>query len=189
MVVDGCGHHHLKTPFACLLPLVSQLTDSVQCRLGVERIETGLQQKKVAAAAKQGAGLFVVGFRHLVERHLPVGRMVHVGCQRQRLGSGTHRACHPDVAVLTLVCHAAGYPCTGECHLSCQVLTVIFLLGDAVGRERVGRDDVCTGGNIASVYLFDGLWRGDVQHVVVTCQRHFPVGEAPCMIGCRGESE
>ncbi len=80
------------------------------------------------------------------------------------------------------VCGLTGYAGTSQCHLAGLLLTAIFLLTDAVGRERVRRDDVRTCLDIFLVNLAKHLRSRQTQHVVVARQRHGPVFKLPLLI-------
>ena len=67
-----------------------KLLDGIEGGLGIEGIETGLYQKQVSTTFNQCRCLFAISLRHLVKGNTTRSRIVHVGCQRQRLRGGSH---------------------------------------------------------------------------------------------------
>ena len=77
-VIDSCRHHDGDLPSKAFV----QQLDGIECGLGIQGIETCLQQQQVGTALHQCLGLFAVGCRHLVEVNGTQGRFVHVRRQR-----------------------------------------------------------------------------------------------------------
>ena len=92
-VVDGRRYHYRYLSVG----LVVETLDGIECRLGVQRVETGLHQQQVGSSFHECLCLFVVGVGHLVEGGLPIGWLTHIRGQRQRPGRGSHRSCHVDL--------------------------------------------------------------------------------------------
>ena len=88
-----------------------------------------------------------------------------------------------------VVSHLAGRPGTSQRHFACQLLTAIFLLADAVGREGVGADDVGTGFDIALMNVSNSLRTRQIEHIVVSYQRDAPLCKAPTMVCLFAETQ
>ena len=143
--------------------------DGVDGGLGVERVEAGLQQQRVHAAFQQPADLLRVGFGHLVEGIRPEGRVRKVLRQGQGLAGGADRAGHPDRPAGG-VGFEPGQPGARPGEFARLRGAVVFRLGNAVGAEGVGRNDVRAGFDVGAVDVPDGLGTGQVERLAVAGQ-------------------
>ena len=117
----------------------------------VERVETGLDEQQVDAAFDKGSDLFAVNRRHLVEREGTGCGIGYIGTECQRFGCRADAAGDPHRArggICLPAGDAGAFPCEGG-RLAGES---VFLLGDAVGTECVGLDDVRPGRDVGAVY-------------------------------------
>jgi hypothetical protein len=160
-------------------PLLEDLLDGDDRRLGVQRVEDGPDQQELDAPADQAAPLLAVGGPHLVEADRPVGRIVHVGREGQGLVEGSERPgreARPLLRGPLLGC-PAGDLGGGPVHLVGEVLEPVVRLRDRAGREGVRRDDVRPGLEIGPMDVEHELRPGQRDDVVVPLQVPRVVGE------------
>ena len=172
------GRHHQR--YRPTLPLAQPL-NGIDGSFGIEGIVAGLEQQQIGATLEQRLGLLAVGRGHSVKVHAALGRMTHVGGQRQRHGRRTYGTSHPHGAVHHAVGHAPCEPCALESHSARLVGTGIFGLTQAVRRECVRSYYVGTGIDIETMHLLHDLGSGETQNIVVAHKRYGPVGEATAM--------
>ena len=77
-VGDGAGDHHRHVDAA----LLEDFGDRVDRRLGVQRVEDGLDQQQVGAAVEQAVDLLAIGVAQLVEGDGAEAGIVDVGRDR-----------------------------------------------------------------------------------------------------------
>ena len=71
---DRTGDHHRQAHAIFFKHLVNR----EQCRLGVQRIEDGLDQKDVRAAGDQPPRRFAIGFAQIIEGDGAIARVLHI---------------------------------------------------------------------------------------------------------------
>ena len=74
-------------------------------------------------------------------------------------------------------------------HLTSQLLTAIFMLADAVGRESIGGDNVSTCVNILLMDASNDLRGCQAEHIIVACQRYWPLGKASTVVNISRQSQ
>src|SRR5213078_538579 len=77
--------------------------DGKERRLGVERVENGLDDQKIDTAFKQRFRLIEISLTKLIERDSAESRIVYVGRDRPGDGEGTHRS-RNEPALTRFVC-------------------------------------------------------------------------------------
>ncbi len=157
---------------AALLALGVQRHQGEDRRLGVQRVEDGLDQKDVDAPFGQGLGLLGIGHAQLLEGDVARARVVDVGRNRRGLrlraeGAGDEPR---PVGRAVLVAGLAGEPGRGQVHLAGRVFEVIVGLGDPRRAEGIGLDQVGAGGQVLVVDLGDDVRLGDRQQLVVALE-------------------
>ena len=168
-----------------------QRVDRVEGRLGVERVEDGLDQQDVGSAVQQSPRLIGVGFDELCESHFAGRGVRHVGRHRGRAVGGSHRTRHEAgflrVAGREFVGRAAGRGRRRSRHFVGVRLQSVIGQRYGVGVERVGFDDV---GPRLQVFDVDfahrfGLRQG--QQVVAPLEQRGPLAEpfAPVVLFCQ----
>jgi hypothetical protein len=171
------GDHHRQTA-AGLLEIGLDREDR---RLGVEGVEDGFDKQDVGAALHQPFGGFQVGLDQLIEGDGAVTRIVHIGRNVGGAGGGAEHARDEAwlvVALLEFIGHFTCQACTRHVHLVGQRLHAVVGLGDGVGAEGVGLDDIGAGLEIGSVDLAHDPWLGQHQQVVIALQIRGPCLEA-----------
>ena len=143
--------------------------DGVEGRLGVQGVETGLQQQDVHAALQQPPDLPGVGLRHLVEGDRPPGGVGKVLRQGERFAGGAERSGHPDAARRGLGGFARESRARPREILRLRGAAVLGL-GQAVGAEGVGRDDVRARIDVGAVDVQDRVRMGQVEGFAVAAE-------------------
>jgi hypothetical protein len=149
-------------------------------RLRVQRVEDGLDHQHVDTSLAERLDLLRVGGVHVVERHRPVARVVHLRRHRQRDVERTERA--GDEAP-GLVCRP---PCEAgalEAHLDGDVAELVVRLADPRRGEGVRGRDVRAGGEVAPVDVEDDLGPRQVEQVGIARDVAGMVAEAFAPIG------
>ncbi len=187
-VGDGAGDHH-RQPAAAL---GERLLAGEDRRLGVQRVEDGLDQEQVGAAVDQPADLLGVGIAQLVEGDGAEAGIVDVGRHRGGAVGRPERA--GDEARLAVVLlgferRAPGEPRAVAVQLVDDVLHAVIGLGDAGRGEGVGLENVGAGLRIGEVDRLDRLGLGQRQQVVVALQVAGAGGEALAAEMCFFELE
>ncbi len=172
-VRDGAGDHHRYAQ----APRVEQLLDGVDRRLGVERVEDGLQEQQVGAAVEQSARLLLIGDAQAVERGGAEAGIADVG--RYRGGpvgrpDGARDETRPAVLLARRQRRLARELRAREVELIGDVFHAIVGLGDRGRREGVGRHDVGAGPQIGEMDVADRVRPGEVQQVVVPAHLAVP---------------
>ena len=177
-VGDGAGDHHWPAPAM----LREQLEQRVDRRLGIKRVEDGLDQQQVAAALDQARSRLAVGGDQLVEGDVALARVVDVGRDRRGAVGRAERAGHQPWPVRggtrRRVGRLAGELRRGAVHFVHDRLEAVVGLRDRVGIEGVGLDDVGAGRQVVRVDVADDLRLGQHQQVVVALEIRRMVGEA-----------
>ncbi len=169
-VGDGAGDHHRQARAT----RIKSLFQRIQRRLGVERVEDGLDHEGVGTAVDQALDRFAVGVAQLVEAGVAEARIIDVGTDR---GGAAGGADHPD--------HEAGLARRGRSHCitagsrNCgtglvqfvhQVFEVVVGLADRRGVEGVGLDQIRARFQVGGVDVGDDLRPGQQQQIVVALQ-------------------
>ena len=144
--------------------------DRVERRLGVERVEDGLDQQQIGAAVEQAVDLLAIGLAQIVEGDGAVAGIGNVGRDRGGAVGRAERA--GDKARLAVL---GAHPLGGgarqlralEIELIGDIRHVVVGLRDRGRGKRVGGDDVGAGAQIIGVDVLDRLGLGQDQQVVV----------------------
>ncbi len=180
-VGDGAGDHQRHVDAA----LFGDLGNGVDRRLGVERVEDGLDQQHVGAAVEQTPHLLAVGHAQIVEGDGAEAGIAHVGRDRGGAVGRAERA--GDETRLAVFLFGDPGRVLGELRaldvqLIGQRLHAVVGLGDGGRREGVGLDDVGARQEIREVDVADrGRLRED-QEIVVAFHVAVPVREARAAI-------
>jgi hypothetical protein len=153
----------------------------VQRRLGVERVEDGLQQDQVGPAFDQRRGRLTVGRHQLVEIDVAKTRIVDARRQRRGAIGGADRAGHEarlPGAFGVLVGNFARQARRRPVELHHHAFHAVVALGRRAGIEGIGLDDVGPGLQVLAVYLADHRRLRQRQQIVVALQIARPVVEA-----------
>ena len=162
LVGDGAGDHHGHVDAA----LLGDLGDRVERRLGVQRVEDGLDQQQIGAAVEQALDLLAIGLAQIVEGD---GAIAGVGDIRRDRGGAVGRAERAGdearLAVLGGDARGGGArePRAVEVQLIGEVRQVVVGLRDRGRGEGVGGDDVGAGAQIIGVDVLDRLRLGQDQ--------------------------
>ena len=180
---DGAGHHDRYRGAARF----EQLGDGVERRLGVERVEDGLEQEQIGAAFDEALGLLAIGFAQLVEGDGAETGIAHVGRDRRGAVGRAHGAGDEARAAVLARRDRGGFlgeAGAGEVELGDEFLRAVIGLGDPGRGEGVGRDDVGAGAEIVEMKLPHGVRLRQDQNVVVAAQVARPIGKAlPAVAG------
>ena len=176
-VGDGAGDHDRQFD----AEIVERFQDRIDRRLGVQRVEDGLDQKQVRPALDQAACRLTVGLCKIVECRRAVGGVADVRRDRRGLvgrpdGAGDETPAsrllrHHPVAGLARAAGARHVQLMGD------LGHAVVVLGNRRGGKGVGLDDVRAGEQVVLVDLPDGVGLGQHQKVVVALQVLRPVGE------------
>ncbi len=175
-VGDRAGDHHRQVE----PQFVEHPTHREQRRLGIQRVEHGLDQDEIHAALHQRARRLGVGRGQLVEADVAERGVADVRRERGGAAGGTEGArdeARPPGARRHLVGGATRDLRRGQVELAHQRLGAVVGLGGRVRVEGVGLDDVGAGLEIAAVDLADHLGTGQHQQVVVALEVTGPVAE------------
>ena len=174
---DGARDHHRQAG----PQIFEHLVDAGQRRLGIERVEDGLDQDQVRTALDQGAGGFGIGDAQVVERHGTVAGIVDVRRNGGRAVGRPDRArdeARPAVLLLGEVGRLTREAGTLAVQFDCQRLHAVIGLGDGGARKGVGLDDVGAGQEVIEVDGPDGVGLCEVEEVIVAAQIARPLDEA-----------
>ncbi len=139
-------------------------------RLGVQRVEDGLDQDDVGAAVDQAAQLLAIGEPEIIEGCRAIAGIVDVGRDgRGPVGRPERAGDEAALAVFLLRPDrgAAHEPGAVAVEFVDRVLHAVVGLRDARGRESVGLDDVGAGDGILVVDILDRLRLAEDQQIVV----------------------
>ncbi len=177
-VGDGAGDDHRPAAAA----LLEERLEGEDRRLGVEGVEDRLDQQQVGAAVDEALRLLEVGLDEPVVGDVALARVVDVRRDRRGRVGGAERADDPAGPVRGLggdrVARLAGQPGGREVHLVGEVLHAVVGLGDQLGAEGVGLDEVGAGLEVLGVDRADHVGLGQAQQVGVAAHVLAPVGEA-----------
>ena len=177
-VGDGAGDHHGHVDAARF----GDFGDRVERRLGVQRVEDGLDQQQVGAAVEQAVDLLAIGVAQIVEGDGAVAGIGDVGRDRGgAVGRADARrrrsaACRPRRS--TRVGGVARELRAFEVQLIGDVGQVVIGLRDRGRGEGVGGDDVGAGAQIIGVDVLDRLRLGQDQQIVVAAEVAVKILEA-----------
>ena len=151
-VRDGAGDHHRQARAG-----LEDLLEREQRRLGVQRVEHGLDHDEIYAAAHECVCRFAVRLHQIREVDVAGTGVAHIG---REAGRAVGRPQHAGYPTRPLRCRegvrgAPGDHGGGEVHVRYCVLQGVICLGDARGGERIGLDDVGTRLQIGTVDGFD----------------------------------
>jgi len=170
-LIDDRHRQHDRQPHPLLL---EHFFDRDQRRPEVERVGDRLGDQQIDAPVDEAARLIGVGGLHLVEGHGPERGVVHVGRHGQRPVGRSQRPGHEARLVRRLGGplggHALGEPRRLDVELVADRFEVVVRLGDGVGVEGVGLDDVAARGQVLGVDVGDDLRLGQHEEVVVAAQ-------------------
>src|SRR5262249_5228767 len=146
-------------------------------RLGVERIENGLDQQKIDAPVDEALDLFRIGLPQLVERDGTKPRIGNV--RRNRSGAvgrtdGTRGKPRAAVFLLRDIGGGTRQPRAFEIELVGNGLHAIVGLRDPRRRERVGRYDVGAGAEIGKMDVVHRLRLRQNEEIVVAAYLAVP---------------
>ncbi len=172
-VGDGAGDHHRHADAARL----EQPLDGEHRRLGVQRVEDGLDQQEIRPAVQQRAGLLAIGGGEFVERGGAEAGIIDVrrdrgGAVGRPDGAGDEAA----AAILRLgqLRRLLGELGTLEIDLVDNALHAVIGHGDGGAGEGVGLDDVGAGEEIGEMDVPHRVRSADVQEVVIAAHIAVP---------------
>ena len=161
----GDGHGDEQREGGCL----GDAADGVEGGLGVEGIETGLQQERIDAAFHQAADLLGIGRGHLVEGDRPPGRIAEVLREGEGFPGRAHRPRHPDLAGSGVGFGTGqGGARPGE-FARLRGATVVGLR-NGVGAKGVGADNVRAGVDVGAVNAPDDVRMREVERLAVAAE-------------------
>ena len=183
----GDGARDDQRPAAAAL--LEQRLDGEDGRLGVQRIEDGLDDQQIGTAVDQTVGRLQVRGDQLVVGNVARTRVVDVRRDRRRARGRADGA--GDVAGFVrgaeLVGGLARQGGAGVVELVGQLVHVVIGQRHRVRVERVGLQDVGAGLQVLAVDALDDLRLRQVQQVVVALQRARPLPEpvaaVPVLVG------
>ena len=171
---------------------VEEPLEGVDRRLGVERVEEGLEHHQVDAPFDQAACLVVVGGLQPGEVQVAFGGRLDLRRERQRVVGRPHRARH-EARTLRIAQHpgvggGAGRAGGGAGDFAGAGLQPVVGQRHGVGVERVGGDDVRPGGEVFFVDLADDAGLRQRQQVVAPFELLRVVAEQLAAVVRLGES-
>ena len=165
-VGDGAGNHDRQLD-AFFLEYLEAGEDR---RLGVERVEDGLDQDQVGAAVDQAAQLLAIGDAEVIEGDGAIARIVDVGRDRRGAVGRSERAgdeTRPAIRLLGAERGAAGETGAVAVEVVDHLLHAVVCLRDARGGEGVGLEDIGPGHRVAVMDFLDRRRLREDQEVVV----------------------
>ena len=170
LVGDGPGHDDRKAPAA----FVEQRLDREDRRLGVQRVENGLEENQVGAAVDESLERLAIDLHELVEIDVAETRVVDFGRDRRGLvGRSEHAGDEARLARVALhraVRRFAGELGRGVVQFVHQALQAVVGLRRSVRVEGVGLDDVGPGLEVLVVDLANHLRMRQGKEIVVALQ-------------------
>ena len=170
-------YHHRQTDAARF----QLLGDGVDRRLGVERIENGLDQQRVDAAVDQPAHLLRIGDAQLVEGDGAEAGIGDVGRDRRGAIGRTDGAGNEALATILVLGNAAcftGEPRAFQVQFVGDLRHAVIGLRDTGRGERVGGDDVGAGAKIREMDGADRVRPAEIEEIVVAAHLAIPGIEA-----------
>ena len=165
-VSDGARDHQRQAGAA----LGERLEASEDRRLGVERVENGLDQDEVGAAVDEPANLLAIGDAELVEADRPEARIVDVRGQRRGAIRRPQRAgdeAAPTVCSFRLDRRPPRQSRPVAIELVDEFLHSVVGLGDRGRGEGVGFENIRAGHRIGEMDVFDRPRLAQRQQIVV----------------------
>ena len=164
----GQRHAHHDRHLAAQLAL--QLLHREDARLGVERVEHGLDQDEVRPALHQPGGLLPIDFDQMIEGDLAIAGVLDIGRERQGLvgrpdctGNETRAAILRRVFIRQFARDAGGF----DVDRVDLVFRLVVCLADRVGGEGVGRNDIRPRIQIGAGNVGDHIGPGQRENVVI----------------------
>ena len=160
---------------------VERVLDRGDRRLGVQRVEDGLDQQDVGSAVDQPAGRIAVRVAQSREGDRAERGIGHVRGQRGCAARGSEHACDEPGSPVGLLCEirlGAGEPGGLAVDLGGELSELVLGQRDRGRVERVRLDDVGAGGEVRPVDLAHRVGLREAQEVVQALQVDLPVGEA-----------
>ena len=126
-------------------------------RLGIERVEDGLDEEQIHAAVEQRLDLFGVGLADLIEGGRTEAGVVHIGREGERAVGRADRT-GDEEGPAGLLCSNPVHRSSGDLggrdvELARELLEPVVGLRDPLRREGVGLDDVGSRAQILAVDL------------------------------------
>ncbi len=171
-VGDGAGNHDRQIDAAR-----GELVGNGEDRgLGIERVENGLDQKRIDAAVDQPAHLLGVSVAQLIEGDGAKAGIGHVRRDRGGAVGRTDGAGDDAFAAVFILCDAgrlAHKPCAIDVQLIGDLRHAVVGLRDPRRREGVGRNDIGAGTEIGEMDGADGIRLRQIEEIVIAA--HFAV--------------
>ncbi len=161
-------------------------------RLGVERVEDGLDQQHIDAAIDQSAHLLGIGDAQFIEGDGAEARIQDIG--RDRGGAvgradGAGDKTRAAVLVLRDLRGLACQPGAFEIQLVGDLRHAVIGLRDAGRREGIGRNDVGAGAEISEMNGAHRVGPAEIEEIVVAAHLAVPGVEAGAAIALLVETE
>jgi len=153
--------------------LVEQRQRGVDRRLGVERVDHGLDEQKIGTAEQQAARGFQVSGNQFIEGDCAESRVVDVRGHRTHAVGGPERTRHEARRAAARRGLVRCQPCEARgavVELGHQRHRGVIRLRDRVGVERVGLDDVGARAQVGAVHVADDVRSREREDVVVAAQ-------------------
>ena len=180
-VGDGARDHHRQVDAA----FGAGFDDGVDRRLGVERVEDGLDQQEIGAAVDQALDLLAIGLAQLVEADGAEAGIAHVRRNRGRAVGRPERAGDKPLAAVFLFRRRgrlARQRRAGMVELVGDALHAVIGLRDLGGGECVGGDDVGAGAKVSQMDVAHRVRPAQIEQVVVAAHFAVPGVEARAAI-------
>ena len=150
-------------------------------RLGIERVEDGLDEEQIHAALEQRIDLFGVGLADLIEGGRAEAGVVHIGRERERTVGRTDRTRDKE-GPPGLLRRDPLYCSTGDMRgcdveLTRQLLQPVVGLRNPLRREGVGLDDIGARAQILAVDLLEQRRLREREQITVPLEVARPCGE------------
>ena len=150
--------------------LGNRVPGSLQRRLGVQGVETRLDEQEIGPSRQEARRLFPVGVPQLVPGNGPEGGVRNVGRHAQGAVRGAHGAQHETVPPRTVGDPARDLRAAAV-DLESASFEAVVEEGDGVRIEGVGGEGIRPGGAVEAMHLLHQVRPGQGQDIVETLER------------------
>ena len=175
------GHRHRDHERNADAACCEDLLHGHDRRLGIERVEDGLDEEQIHAAVEQRIDLFGVGLADLIEGGRTEAGVVHIGREGERAVGRTDRT-GDEEGPAGLLCsdplHCSACDLGGrDVELARELLEPVVGLRDPLRREGVGLDDVGARSQILAVNLLEQRRLREREQIAVALEVTRPCSE------------
>ena len=152
----------------------------VSCGFGIQGIKNRLNQKHINSALNQTFYPGFVGSCHLFKRQITIRRVIDIRRHGKCFAGRPYRTCNKAGNSR----FSAEFPCCfcGDLR-PCKsdiiniIFQAVFTLGNNIGTESIGFNNICACVKILSMSIFDDIGAADIQNIVVAFEQNGMIDE------------